>query len=80
MAMFLGYYPDFFGMHPPIDNTDGKKIYSTLANKLLDKKLPGVYNQAIMDFGSTICKPKLPLCNVCPLKQKCFAYLKGLVT
>ena len=70
----------FFGIHSPIDNTDGKKLYSILANKLLDKKLPGVYNQAIMDFGSTICKPKLPLCSVCPLKQKCFAYLKGLVT
>ena len=70
----------FFGIHSPIDSTDGKKIYSLLANKVLDKKLPGVYNQAIMDFGSTICKPKLPLCCVCPLKRKCFGYLKGLVT
>ncbi len=70
----------FFGIQLPIDNTDGKKIFSTLAEELLDKKLPGVYNQAIMDFGSTICKPKLPLCGTCPLKQKCFAYLKGLVT
>ncbi len=70
----------FFGIQLPIDNADGKKVYSSLAGKLLDKKLPGVYNQAIMDFGSTICKPKLPLCGACPLKQKCFAYLKGLVT
>ncbi len=70
----------FFAIRSPIDSTEGKKIYSTLANKLLHKQLPGVYNQVIMDFGSTICKPKLPLCSVCPLNQKCLAYLKGLVT
>ncbi len=33
-----------------------------------------------MDFGSTICKPKLPLCGVCPLNKKCIACLKELVT
>ena len=70
----------FFGIDSPIDSIEGKKIYSGLANKLLEKKFPGVYNQAIMDLGSTICKPKSPLCSVCPLKEKCFAYLKGLVT
>lgn len=67
----------YFGIKTPIDNPEGKKYYSTVANELLDKKNAGVYNQAIMDFGATICKP-LPLCNVCPLNIKCIAYLKGL--
>lgn len=67
----------YFGIKIPIDNPEGKKYFSELANQLLDKKFPGVYNQSIMDFGATICKP-LPLCEVCALKSRCVAYLHGI--
>lgn len=67
----------YFGIKIPIDNPQGKRFYSDLAYELLDKKLPGIYNQSIMDFGATICKP-LPLCDICPLKSRCVAYLQGI--
>jgi A/G-specific adenine glycosylase len=67
----------YFGVKIPIDNSKGKNFYNDLAGELLDKKMPGVYNQSIMDFGATICKP-LPLCEVCPLKSRCVAYLHDL--
>lgn len=70
----------FFGIDKPIDNNKGKEIFIELANELLEKKSPGIYNQSIMDFGAIICKPKLPLCNICPLKQRCIAYSEGLVS
>jgi len=69
----------FFQNATPIDSTEGKKLFTTLANELLDKEQPGMYNQALMDFGAVVCKPKLPLCNQCPLQNKCGAYLNGLV-
>lgn len=69
----------FFQNNIPVDSSKGKKIFTTLANELLDKKLPGIYNQAIMDFGATVCKPKLPLCKHCSLQSKCGAYINGLV-
>ncbi len=69
----------FFANATPIDSGNGKKIFTTLANELLHKKNPGIYNQALMDFGAVICRPKLPLCNVCPLKAKCGALKKKLV-
>ena len=69
----------FFGIAIPIDNKDGRKIYSVIADQLLDKKNPATYNQAIMDFGATICKPKLPLCHICPLGQNCVAFINGMV-
>ena len=69
----------FFGINMAVNSTDGKKIFSALAAELLDKKQPGIYNQAIMDFGAVICKPKIPLCKICPLKSKCTAYLQDLV-
>ncbi len=69
----------FFGNGTAIDSTEGKKLFANLANELLDKKQPGIYNQALMDFGAVICKPRLPLCKACPLKSKCVAYLKEIV-
>lgn len=69
----------FFANDIPIDSTEGKKIFTRLANELLDKKQPGIYNQALMDFGAVVCKPKQPLCKQCPLQSSCGAYLKQLV-
>ena len=64
----------FFGLHMATDTTEGKKFYKVLAEQLLDKREPAAYNQAIMDFGAVICKPKQPLCFSCILVIKCEAY------
>lgn len=64
----------YFGSETPIDSLAGKKEFTGLANELLDKQKPGAYNQALMDFGATICKPQAPLCNTCILKKTCIAY------
>ncbi|MFZ1528874.1 MAG: A/G-specific adenine glycosylase [Ferruginibacter sp.] len=69
----------FFGISEPIDSTNGKKLFAALAQQLLDKKKPGIYNQAIMDFGATVCKPQQPLCLQCPLQDGCVAYAKKRV-
>ena len=67
-----------FGINKPIDSTEGKKYFTELVNEILDKKNPGVYNQAIMDFGATICKPS-PLCYECVFNKVCFAFLHNKV-
>ncbi len=64
-----------FGVATPIDSTEGKKYFTQLANELLDKKQPGIYNQAIMDFGAVICKPVAPLCSDCVFNKTCYAFL-----
>jgi len=62
-----------FGINAPIDTTFGKKLFSELANGLMDKNNPGDYNQAVMEFGALLCKPK-PLCANCPFLNQCIAY------
>ncbi|QNA43872.1 A/G-specific adenine glycosylase [Lacibacter sediminis] len=69
----------FFGIDTPIDSTEGKKQFQQLANVCLDTSDPAAYNQAIMDFGATVCKPDLPDCRNCNLKTKCVAFEKGVV-
>lgn len=62
-----------FGIFTAVDSTEGKKYFTTLAEELLDKKRPGIYNQAIMDFGAVVCKPQ-PLCPVCVFQKHCYAF------
>jgi A/G-specific adenine glycosylase len=69
----------YFGISTPIDTTGGKKLYHNIAQALLDFRKPGIYNQAIMDFGAVICKPQNPLCNECIQRKECEAYSHGLV-
>lgn len=69
----------YFGISTPVDSTGGKRLYSDLAQSLLDDTSPGIYNQAIMDFGATICKPKNPLCSECVQSAECVAFNEGFV-
>ena len=68
-----------FGIKTPTDTTEGKKLFNALAEELLDKKQPGIYNQSIMDFGAVVCKPASPLCQSCPFNKRCFAFLNDQV-
>lgn len=69
----------YLGIETPIDSTEGKKMFAALAQELLDKSHPDIYNQAIMDFGALQCTPKAPACMFCPLADTCVALLKGKV-
>jgi A/G-specific adenine glycosylase len=70
----------FFGIDLQIDSNEGKKVFQQLAQKCLDELRPAQYNQAIMDFGATVCKPDNPLCNECPLKKNCVAFQTDAVS
>lgn len=67
----------YFGISTPIDTTAGKKEFTEIADTLLDKEQAGIYNQAIMDFGATVCTPRNPLCSTCVQQQNCKARQKG---
>ncbi|HEU5350281.1 MAG TPA: A/G-specific adenine glycosylase [Terracidiphilus sp.] len=41
------------------------------ADKLVDPRRPGDFNQAIMELGATVCTPRNPHCLACPLAAEC---------
>lgn len=69
----------YFGIDTPINSTIGIKAFKTLATSLLDVNNAGDYNQAIMEFGATQCKPQNPDCSVCPFNTGCVALQKGMI-
>jgi A/G-specific adenine glycosylase len=40
-------------------------------NRLLDEIKPGEFNEALMELGATICLPKNPCCECCPVRTLC---------
>ena len=51
-----------------------KKELKLLAMPFLSVDYPGDFNQALMDLGTAICKPKQPLCTECPIAEHCLAF------
>ncbi|UCE40614.1 MAG: A/G-specific adenine glycosylase [Candidatus Aminicenantes bacterium] len=43
----------------------------------LPVKSMGIFNQALMELGSLVCRPKNPLCLLCPILEYCRAYESG---
>ena len=50
--------------------------FATLALKIMPKGKAGDFNQAIMDMGAEVCKPK-PHCGECPVQEDCLAFSVG---
>ncbi|AZI67565.1 A/G-specific adenine glycosylase [Kaistella daneshvariae] len=53
--------------------------FSQLALQMMPAGEAGHFNEAMMDLGSAICKPKNPLCESCPLTEDCLAFQLGKV-
>lgn len=47
------------------------------ADAWLPETRAGDYNQALMELGRTVCKPRHPLCERCPIQAHCLAYQRG---
>ena len=47
------------------------------AEQLLDRDRPGDTNQALMELGALVCRPREPACERCPLRASCSAAASG---
>ena len=51
-----------------------------LAERLTPKEQSGLFAQAMMDMGATLCTRSKPACLLCPLQDDCFAHAQGRET
>jgi A/G-specific adenine glycosylase len=69
----------FYGIATPIDTKEGIAIFNKIAFENLSKTQAGIYNQALMDFGATVCKPMAAQCPSCVMQKKCMAFTQNQV-
>ncbi|MDR2056938.1 MAG: A/G-specific adenine glycosylase [Dysgonamonadaceae bacterium] len=69
-----------FMIDEPIDTQKGKKYFIELAGKIMGDSKPGLFNQAIMEFGALQCIPSSPNCQACLFSTNCLAYNRQVVS
>ncbi len=69
-----------FGIEDFPDTQPGRARFHGMAQQLLSRENPGDYNQAIMDLGAQICKPRNPDCSLCPFPHDCLALQEGKIS
>jgi A/G-specific adenine glycosylase len=53
-----------------LERTGRPDVWET-ANHLLSRRRPGDFNQAMMELGATVCTPRAPKCQSCPVQKWC---------
>lgn len=59
--------------------TQQATIVRAAAQALVEGARPGDVNQALMELGATVCRPRRPSCSVCPLAEACTARREELI-
>ena len=54
-----------------------KRRADEIGHAAVPSERSGDYTQALMELGATVCAPKAPRCEACPLNQLCLAWLRG---
>lgn len=63
----------------PTERSAYNEVYTRVLQDIPSDN-PGDFNEALMDLGATICTPKSPRCEICPLAASCSAMLLGKQT
>lgn len=71
-------YARLLALQEDVRSTASQKLLWQFAEELIPQKRPGDFNQALMDIGSSICRPQDPDCDRCPLVKLCGAFQSGL--
>tara|TARA_Y100000590_G_scaffold418672_1_gene519701 strand:+ start:75 stop:1136 length:1062 start_codon:yes stop_codon:yes gene_type:complete len=59
--------------------TKEKKNIKNISEKFISKNNSSNLIQAFMDYGSAVCLPRNPKCEICKIKKYCLSYKKNIV-
>ncbi len=59
-------------------STAGQQRLWSFAERIVPRKHAGRFNHALMDLGATICTPRDPKCDACPVRANCAAFARNI--
>jgi A/G-specific adenine glycosylase len=68
----------FTGERGNVDSLAVRNRIREVAGQILHRKRAGEFNQALMELGATVCLPKQPQCQLCPVARDCVARQLGI--
>ena len=66
----------FDGRGDPKSHATRQQLWA-VAEVLVPRRRVFDFNQALMDFGATVCIARNPRCHICPMANNCRAYRRG---
>jgi len=67
----------FTALAEPIDKPRTRQLVSEILLEMMPKKEAGDFNQSVMELGATLCSPRSPSCDRCPLGKDCLSFSQG---
>lgn len=77
-ANTLRLYSRLLGFRGDPRARDGQNLLWEFAEQILPRQAAGLFNQAVMELGATLCSPAEPRCEACPVQTCCAAFAAGL--
>ncbi len=65
-------------LRKPLREPAVQKKIEKAVQAMMPQDRPGHFNQAMMDLGATVCLPRNPVCEKCPVAKVCLARTMGL--
>src|SRR3989441_1318501 len=66
-----------FRLRGDLSRGEPRRRLLAVAASLVPAADPGTHNQALMELGSTVCRPRAPRCPECPVQTACGAFAEG---
>ncbi|WP_027185817.1 A/G-specific adenine glycosylase [Desulfovibrio inopinatus] len=79
-ANVMRVFARLFDIDTPIKERPGRQRVQELVTELIPQDNARDFNQALMEFGAVICRPKTPQCDTCPLLRHCEAKRLDILT
>lgn len=67
-----------FAMEDDITKSATRAKIENIVQQLIPADEPGAFNEALMELGALICKPRDPACEHCPVVDQCMAREAGV--
>ena len=65
------------GMEEPVGTPASRKRLQKRGEELVSREDPRTFANAMMELGATVCTPRSPSCDACPLAGQCGAHRAG---
>ena len=76
-ANTLRLYCRLLGYRDDPRSAAGQRLLWDFAQEILPRARPGLFNQALMELGATLCTPEDANCQCCPVRTCCTAFANG---
>jgi A/G-specific adenine glycosylase len=67
------------GVKEPIDQPVTRVRLRAIGETWVPARRPGAFAEAVMELGATVCTPRSPACDACPVRAACRAHEAGWI-